>query len=249
MTRTIKFPLFFSIASIVMFIVLILIVLSGNNVVLSYLTLFTGPVAAFTVGTIGLKLHTKGGGIIGSDQFSAMNSFFALGTIVLSLSEIITSIVWMLPDKSNYYSIILILQFPGLLLWSLGTTSYFHACIEALGCYDVKKAMLSVVIISVTFVVALSQVRDTYIVGILSGFPSMVALMITTLTLGWLLWTFKGGRLRQPLGLFFLAVLVFLIQSMSLYVFDMLPIDSLERALTVESYLLLGVALALPQNV
>ncbi|MCF2136823.1 MAG: hypothetical protein K9W43_06210 [Candidatus Thorarchaeota archaeon] len=221
---------------------------SGNLQAFTYIVLFLGPVLTIVIGTIGIRKYSQSGEIIGSDQFSAMNSFFALGVIVLTLSEAMATIVWFLPNPVDYLSIIFILQLPGLLLWALGVTSYFQGCIATIGNIAVKKAHMAVVVAAIITSIIITQLSNSSIVVILSEGPALVVLLISAYSLGWLLWSFRHGTLRVHIGLLLLATGIFLAQNLAWNIFGVLPTQELARILTIEAYLAIGATQAMTQT-
>ncbi|MHA1771630.1 MAG: hypothetical protein ACTSYL_05470 [Candidatus Thorarchaeota archaeon] len=237
------------ISALILGIITVIVEVSGGDLqAFAIIVLFLGPVLTITIGTIGIRKYSQRGEIIGSDQFSAMNSFFALGVIVLTLSEAMSTIVWFLPNPSDYLSIIFILQLPGLLLWALGVTSYFQGCIMTIGHIGVKRALVSVVIAAIITSTIITQVSNSSIVVILSEGPALVVLLIASYSLGWLLWSFRHGTLRIHIGLLLLATGIFLIQNLAWNILGILPTQELSRILTIEAYLVIGGTQAMNQT-
>lgn len=231
--------LFFLIACAIAVLALISL-LMGNDDILAYVMLTAGPTSSLLAGLLGMRRFSEKGEMIGADPFAAMNSFFGLGMIVLTLSETITSAIWLLPDQSDYLSIIFILQIPGLLLWTIGVANYFQGCMIVLSKNGSRRVIGAVVVATFITTGIVERLSHSQPVLLLAIGAVLIILLTSIYSLTWLVWLFRGGTLRVSLGLLLIATLLFFSQYLAWNVLGMMPTSGLVRALTIMSYLIIG---------
>ncbi|MHA1246978.1 MAG: hypothetical protein ACTSPE_06600 [Candidatus Thorarchaeota archaeon] len=220
--------------------------LTGNAALFQIMVLVAGPLVAMGTGLFGLRRFARGG-IIGHDQFSTMNGLFALGLTVLSLSELLATVIALVPGQQPSFFTVTLLQFPGVLLWVVGAAGYYHACLHTIGCSSGGRTAAFVSVTTAVLLTALSafgverlEGRDVF--ELLAYVPTAACLIIAVLLLLKLGWTFRGGRIRVPLFILAFGAILFLIQIVLWGTFGVIPIDPVVRALAVEAYVVIGIA-------
>jgi len=213
------------------------------------MAIFLPPFSALACGIIGVAYFGQEG-FMREDRFHMMNLMLALALVVFAIAETATGVIG--SSETGYLAIIL-MQLPGLLLVALGVTSYLRAVTEVLN-YRNNKTIAGV-IICIPF--GFSAVAAAIIVIAIPGamtVESLVNIIVTAgigtlvLALGMLVSIFRQGELAAPLGLAFLAMLLYLTRSILWCCFGFTPLEPLFQILVVESYILLGSSISVARR-
>jgi len=221
----------------------------GLDYSLLLMAIFLPPFAALVSGIIGVA-HFDQEGFMREDRFPMMNLMLALALIVFAIAETTTSVIG--SSETGYLAIIL-LQLPGLLLVALGVARYLRAITEVLNYRNDKKIAGVIICIPFGFSAVAAAIMAIAVPGALT-IESLVNIMVTAgigtlvLSLGMLVLVFRQGELASPLGLAFIAMLLYLARSILWCCFGFTHLELLFKVLIVESYILLGASISVARG-
>ncbi len=226
--------------------------MTGLTSVLLLLIIVLGPAIATITGALGIRRYARGG-FVGHDQFTAMNLLVALGVGVLVLPEILASIITIVPSATSDVMVVMLLQFPGVILWTLGTMSYYSAAISALKRRSVRGDIATMIVVAAIVTVtptwlSVDSPASRDVIRALAYFPTTTALGATVIALAALAWSFRGGRIGIFIIVLLAGMIVYLVQSLMWGALGILPTDIITRLLSVEAYVLLGLTQSIEET-
>jgi len=213
------------------------------------MTIFLPPFSALASGIIGVAYFSQEG-FMREDRFHMMNLMLALALIVFAIAETATGAIG--SSETGYLAIIL-MQLPGLLLVALGVARYLGAITEVLNYRNDKAIAGGIICIPFGFFAVAGAIMAIAVPEALTV-ESLVNIMVAAgigsivLTLGMLLWVFRQGELAAPLGLAFIAMLLYLARSILWCWFGFTPLGPMFQVLVVESYILLGASISVARG-
>lgn len=214
------------------------------------MAIFLPPFAALVSGIIGVAYFGQEG-FMREDRFHMMNLMMALGLVVFAIAETATGVIG--SSETSYLAIIL-MQLPGLLLVALGVASYLRTITEVLNYRNDKTIVGAIICIPFGFSVVMAVIMAIAVPRALT-IEFLVNIMVTAgigtlvLSLGMIMLIFRQGELATPLGLAFIAMLLYLVRSILWCCVGIAPLEPLFQILVVESYILLGASISVARGI
>ncbi|TFF83925.1 hypothetical protein EU524_01690 [Candidatus Thorarchaeota archaeon] len=210
---------------------------------------FSAPLAALLAGTLGLaRFAQEDYGL--EDRFNSMNLLLSLGLVLFTLSEIGTAIISSMPSGDQFYFTISLLLIPGILLWAVGIGRYLIVCWKTINSVNPTRVLIAIFLFSAAATVG-TQILGAVIspnrslIDIAVCIPVGFGIIAIAGILAILLWTFRRGALGLPLGLAFVASLLFSVQYYSWCIITQAPTDILSRLIATEIYILMGASVSI----
>ncbi len=211
------------------------------------IALLFAPTSALAFGLLGMNLFGRDG-LVKTDRFVSMNVWLALGLVILTLAEIAGIVMAFVGSPDQVCFTVGLVQMPGLLLWGLGIIGYLKSVNQSLDLIEEERLWPILVFVAVMgslilVAVAIIMFPERSPLAVLVSAPTVVWVgIIVSITLGLLLY-FRKGMIARPLGLLFLALVIYFIRSALWVMSEYCQGDLLDDLLSIESYLLIGASL------
>ncbi len=236
-----------AIAGITLAVVGYLLWSSGSVAAFEYLVSFLNPVFSLVIAVIGLYLFGREG-IVRDDMLHTTGFVLSLGIAVMTLAEVAESIIGTAVNPGEFYFAVALLQLPGLLMWTIGVTGYLFVFNRIVMRIDARRVVFALTGAALAVVVAvrlgsLMTIPQRSLIETLTSLPVLLSSTVILLSLVVLVFRFRAGVVAVPMGLLLLSMALFLFQSLLWCSFALGPLDPLVRGTTLESYVVLGMAL------
>ena len=248
MSKTRRALPFFLIGSLIAVIWAVLWFLGLDDSLL-LVAIFLPPFSALASGIIGVAYFGQEG-FMREDRFHMMNLMLALALVVFAIAETAIGVIGI--SEAGCLAINL-MQLPGLLLVALGVVSYLRAITEVLKFRNDRTIAGIIIGIPFGFFAAFGAIMAIAVPGSMTV-ESLVNIVVAAgigtlvLTLGILVLVFRQGELAAPLGLAFIAMLLYLARNVLWCCVGFTPLEPLFQVLVVESYILLGASISVARG-
>jgi len=233
-------------------LVFLFLPLAGFDNALSIVSLILTPLIAFMLGIFGLRIFGRGSEER-EDQIQTLYLWLSIGLLMLSLSELATSIVKTIQSPLPIEVTVGLVQMPGLLLWGFGILQYLRSVNSALELLNSDR-LWSVLLIGTTlatlFLVVINAVYNPLIGSIESIVmsPLVIGLVLfTSVTLG-LVWIFRQGEFAKSLVLIFIGFFIYLIRTAQWALATSILGNPSNSLFALEAFMFFGAAFILARN-
>jgi hypothetical protein len=237
---------------IVILLASLVLISTGNDVLLFGIMSIIAPLIAMSLGALGLKIYGRDSGTK-DDRFNTLNYWLAIGLIMLSFAEIAGTLVSLSLGPQQMILITTLIQLPGLLLWGIGILQYLRSLNEALGYVKPQNlwiglflpttlSTISLVVVIVTQLPMFGLIESLVLSPIIVGFTLFVIITTAFVVI------FRKGFLSKPLLLLLGALLLYLVRVLLWLLTDLGIEAPTDRVIAAESFILCGAALLMARS-
>ncbi len=237
---------------LIILITSLLLITTGNDLLLLVITSVLAPLVALFLGIIGLRIYGKDSAIK-DDKYNTLNLWLAIGLIMLSLAEIAGTLVGLSQSPDQIILIVALAQMPGLILWSLGIIQYLRSLNSSLGFIKSNNLWIGFFLIATLSTIGLVVVIQTQFttIGLIESLvlsPIIVGLTLLAIITTILVWIFRQGTLAKPLFLILGALVLYLVRVLLWLFVDASLGSPTDGVIAIESFILCGGALLLARD-
>ncbi len=237
---------------LIILITSLLLITTGNDLLLLVITSVLAPLVALFLGILGLRIYGKDSAIK-DDKYNTLNLWLAIGLIMLSLAEIAGTLVGLSQSPDQIILIVALAQMPGLILWGLGIIQYLRSLNSSLGFIKSNNLWIGFFLIATLstiglVVIIVTQFTTNDLVESLVLSPIIVGLTLLVIITIILVWIFRKGTLAKPLFLLLGALVLYLVRVLLWLFVDASLGSPTDGVIAIESFILCGGALLLARD-